>query len=419
MAAGQLIIILVLFLLHVSVFMAAYMVFKRNQAPLRITIILAACSALSLLGWRWNGLWGALLLPAVTLTLFVISLVLVSQSLFPVSDWEKRWGAVLTLLSYILDFNLPSYVIENGKAELRVPGRTMSHRGIGVIRVGVANAAVMQTTTQFSRVIGPGVSFSKRMESVKAVVDLHTQSRFTASAKAQTKDGVPIEASLFCLFRIAPDEAPGSRRDDFRYPEENIRQVIYHQAGLAEEDESFSWDQFALQTVVACFKEIIDHYSLDELFAPHDPDLVPRQEVVTRLNEEARRKLKRQNIELLFAGFGTLKLPPSITQQRIESWRTRWVAQAMEMEAASETDAERLRQEARAAGQWDLVQSMVNSLSAAQSLSGIESADLITWQLLHAMETMSADPMLRPLVPQETVNALLSIREWLEAPEHP
>ena len=170
MATGQLIIIFVLLMLHMSVFLAAYMYFRRNQAPLRVTIIVAACTALGLLGWRWNGLWGALLLPLASLGIFVVSLGLVSQSLFPVGDWDKRWGAVLTLLSYILDFNLPSYVIENGKSELRIPGRAMSRRGTGVIRVGVGTAAVMQTTTQFSRVIGPGVSFAKRLESVKAVI---------------------------------------------------------------------------------------------------------------------------------------------------------------------------------------------------------------------------------------------------------
>ena len=418
-SSGELIIILALFLLHVSLFLVAYMFFKRNQAPLRITIILAATVDLGLLGWRWNGFSGALLLVSVAHLLFWISLVLVSQSLFPVAAWDKRWGAVWTLLSYVLDFNLPSYIIENGKSHLRVPGRAMSRRGTGVIRVGVGNAAVMQTTTQFSRVIGPGTSFNHRLESVKAVVDLHTQSRYAATVKAQTKDGVPVEASLFCLFRIAPNNTPGTQRADFGFPEQNIREVVYHQAGLAEEDESYSWDDFALQTAISCFKEIIDHYSLDQLFAPHDPDQIPRQELVERLNEAARRKLNRQRIELVFAGFGTLKFPPSVTEQRIESWKARWVAQAMEMEAAGEADAERLTQEARAAGQWDLVQGMVNSLAAAQSVGGVELADLVTWQLLGAMESMSADPLMQPLISQQTVSALLNIREWLEAPERP
>lgn len=418
-SSGELIIILALLLLHVSLFLVAYMFFRRNQAPLRLTIILAASVALGLMGLRWNGFYGALLLFSVVQLFFWISLVLVSQSLFPVADWEKRWGAVWTLLSYVLDFNLPSYIIENGKSHLRIPGRIMSRRGTGVIRIGVGNAAVMQTTTQFSRVIGPGTSFTNRLESVKAVVDLHTQSRYAATVNAQTKDGVPVEASLFCLFRIAPNSTPGTQRDDFAFPEQNIREVVYHQAGLAEEDESYSWDDFALQTAISCFKEIIDHYSLDQLFAPHDPDQIPRQELVERLNEDARRKLKRQRIELVFAGFGTLKFPPSVTEQRIESWKAHWVAQAMGMEAAGEADAERLKQEARAAGQWDLVQGMVNSLAEAQSVGGIEPADLVTWQLLGAMESMSADPLLQPLISQETVSALLNIREWLEAPERP
>ena len=59
----------------------------------------------------------------------------------------------------------------------------------------------------------------------------------------------------------------------------------------------------------------------------------------------------------------------------------------------------------------------MNGLTAAQDLAGIEPADLVTWQLLNTMETMSADPLIQPLIPQETVNALFSIRNWLEDAE--
>jgi hypothetical protein len=62
---------------------------------------------------------------------------------------------------------------------------------------------------------------------------------------------------------------------------------------------------------------------------------------------------------------------------------------------------------------------MVNGLATAQGMTGIEPADLITWQLLNAMESMSADPLLQSRIPQETVNALLSIRAWLESPGTP
>jgi hypothetical protein len=102
--------------------------------------------------------------------------------------------------------------------------------------------------------------------------------------------------------------------------------------------------------------------------------------------------------------------------QRIASWQAEWIDRAKELQAEDEADAEQSIRSAEAAGEWELVQGMINGLAGAQGLRGIEPEDLITWQLLSAMESMSADPLMQPLIPQETTRALVSIRRWLEGP---
>ncbi len=415
MTPGNLILFLAIFMLHLGAFFLASFLFSRTEAPLRATVLTAATVLLALMGWRWNRWGGALLLPTLAHLFFWASLILVSQSLFPVIDWERRKGAINTLASFMFGYHRPSFVVDNGKADKRISGRALSRFGAGVIRVGVGQAAVLETTTQFSRVIGPGVSFVGRLESVKTVVDLHNQSR-SAKVTALTKDGVPVEVPVFCLFRIASSGTSRATRDDFPFPREAIRRVFYRQDGVDEDDEGYSWDDYALQVTISRFQEILARFRLDQLFAPHDPDQVPRLMLASLLNTAVRNDLSKREIELIFAGFGTFEFPEVVQRQRVVSWQTEWVTRAKELQATGEADAKRSIQSARAAGQWELVQGMVNGLATAQGLTGIEPADLITWQLLNAMESMSADPLLQSLIPQETVNALLSIRAWLEAP---
>lgn len=411
---GNLILLLAVLMLHVSAYTLASILFGHREAPLRVTFVTGATVLLALVGWRWNKIPGALLLPALAHLFFWASVVLVSQSLFPVTSWEKRRGAIVALASFIGGYHRPTYVIESGRADERISGEPSSRFGAGIIRVGVAQAAVLETATQFSRVIGPGVTFIGRLESVKTIVDLHSQSR-SAEVRALTKDGVPLQVPVYCLFRIASGGVAQATRDDFPFSSRTIGRVVYSQDGIDSDNESYSWDDYALQLTVSRLQEILARFRLDQLFAPHIPDHVPRLMLASLLDTAVRNDLSKREIELLSADFGTFELPEVIQDQRIASWRTEWATRGEEARAAAETDASRSIQSARAAGQSELVQGMINGLAAAQGLAGIEPADLITWQLLNAMESLSADPLLQSLIPQETVNALLSIRSWLES----
>jgi len=396
------------------VFGLALAYLRRIQAAIRITALFSSTIILFFWGYSWNKWAGALFLPLLVHIFFWASLALVSQSLFPLVGWEKRKEAFKVMASFLFGFHRSSYVIDGGKAQERISGHLLSRYGSGVILVGVANAAVMQTSTQFSRVIGPGAHFTKRLEWVKTVVDLHSQTR-GAMVKARTKDAVPVEAPVFCLSRIASKESG----EAFPFSEEAIRRVIYRQDGVDEEDEGYYWDDYVLQTAVARFQEIMARFRLDQLFEPHDPDQVPRSMLFSALQTAIRNDVSKRGIELLFAGFGTLEFPESVQEQRIASWGAEWAAQAESREAVGEADAERRVHSARAAAQWELAQGLISGLSVAQGLTGIEPADLVAWQLLNAMEFMSADPITQPRLPQDTLNALLTIRGWLENPDLP
>lgn len=455
--------------LHLVAYFVAYSYCGRGAAWLRFFIAIATATLLSLMGFTWNELGGAFFMPLLGLVFFLAGGALVSQSLFPMLNWTDRFKAVRLFFGYMFDSHRDCYLVGSNEhqtateeaeqklksggaadkkakpaaakdkkaggkgkpagkpkpaadkkgvpSDKRISGHQGSRAGTGLIRVGVGKAAVLQTAVQFSRIVPPGTSYLHRFEKVKTVVDLHTQLRAT-KAQAVTKDAVPVEAPLYCLFRIAPNVAPQRGEDGFGFSEEKLRQVVFGQEGVAEENEEYYWDDYVLQIVMARFREILGRFRLDQLFEPDDPDQVPRLMLTSTLNTAVRNDLEKRGIDLVYAGFGTLSfaepIQGQILDQRIDSWKAQWEARAAGRRAAGEAEAERLRQAARAAAQWELVQGMINGLEAARGLTNIEPAELVTWQLLNAMESMSADPALQPLIPQETLNALIAIRDWLE-----
>jgi len=415
----EIIILSFMITLMVTMFAATFATMylgRRGTSWLRAAILANATVVLFLMGYRWDGLLGALFLVLISQGAFWASIALVSRSLFPLRTLHKWLGAIRALTSFIFDFNLASYVVDGGKVEMRIPGQLSPRLGSGVVLVGVVNAAVMQTAIHFTRVIGPGVEFMRRFERIKTAVDLHNQMRL-AKIQASTKDAVPLETLVFCLFRIDPGENPEKASRDFAHDPKNIRQVVYGREGRAAEDEKYAWDDYALQVVISRFREIIARFRLDQLFEPNAPQQVPRLAITSLLNTAVRNDLSQRGIEMLWAGYGTLQFADQVVQQRVESWQAEWTAQAESRRAIGAAEADRQIQTAWSAAQWELVQGLINGLSAAQGLEGIAPADLITWQLLTAIETMSTDPLMLPLVPQETLDTMLSIREWLDTPE--
>ena len=415
-----LLLLLLQFIIFACVQVLAYRFCGRRSAGLRLTILTTATIVLSLVGFRWNGWAGAILLTLMANLFFWASVALAARVLFPLHNTKSWLRAIQVLVAYIFDFHMSSYVIEGGKVSKRINGQLGPRLGSGAVLAGVGSAAVLQTATKFSRVIGPGVHFLRRGERIKTAVDLHTQFRSTLM-QAQTKDAVPVEAPVFGLFRVRPPLEQPSNGRDFPFAEQHVYQVVYGREGLKKEDVGYYWDDYVLQVLTSRFREILVRLRLNQIFDPELFDKVPRPVLIALLNAAGRYDFQKLGIELIYAGFGTLKFPvpfqEQVLQQRVSSWGVEWAARAEETLADGQVDEELRLQAARASAQWELVQGLVNGLSSVQELAGIDPADLIIWQLLTAMETMSADPLTQPAISKEMLATMSGIKKWLEGTE--
>jgi hypothetical protein len=95
-----------------------------------------------------------------------------SQFLLPVSKLSHRSQIFSRLLAYFVGAHGAAVFVENGR--LRGRPEETERRGVGVLWLDTASAAVLRSETSFTRTVGPGVHFISWREYIHKTVDLHT-----------------------------------------------------------------------------------------------------------------------------------------------------------------------------------------------------------------------------------------------------
>jgi len=110
--------------------------------------------------------------------LFALTLLWVaffSQFVLPLQKVSDRKQAIRRLVKYMLGTGGQAIFIENGSEKKR-PGET-SRRGPGVFVLDTSSGAVLRNDVAFTRVIGPGLTFTPGSEYLAGAVDLHRQTQ--------------------------------------------------------------------------------------------------------------------------------------------------------------------------------------------------------------------------------------------------
>ena len=337
------------------------------------------------LAYLWVYRSSALLLPTLNLLIDVLlfglallgSAALASQFVLPVRTLDERRKATARLMAFVFGQHGPVTFVENGRsAQVRREDRS----GPGVVFVDPASAAVLRTSTRFTRAIGPGLTFTTPGERLAEAIDVrrHVRSRpgqrprpgdppDGASTLALTRDGVPIAADLSVTFMLDPGHTlpPREGRSPQLPPYEvNLqaaeRATYGHAYGDGERDD-LPWTELPLRLVIDSWREEVKRHRLEELVDIHSGDPSP----VDRLQENLQRRLAgagsaardgtaappskelqilaARGIRILSVTVGNLVLPDRVQEQRMERWRQDWRATAgsspAEDRPASELDA--------------------------------------------------------------------------------
>ena len=151
-----------------------------------------------------------------------------AQTLLPVTRFSEVYRAAWHLLLYILRLHGPAIFIRDG--EQLASAEELQRVGPGVVVIDFNSAAVLEEqipppgilrpfknlimrflilldlsdppAPRRVRTCGPGIVFMRRRERVRAALDLRNQRRARANILAYTRDGIELNATVWCSFTI-------------------------------------------------------------------------------------------------------------------------------------------------------------------------------------------------------------------------
>lgn len=295
-------------------------------------------------------------------------------------------------------------------------GRRLLRRlGLVKPRAGAEIAPLM------ARIRGPGLVFTSPDEKVLAALDLRWQSRSRANIKALTRDGIEVTASLtvhFVLDANVPARAYAPRTRPPTFNPQSVFRAVYgapvNARASDDELEVKAWTDLPAFVASDLFRDLIATETLDNLFRPTSDDDFPLTAFRQRFSERVKASpvLRERGLHVISANVGALTPHELVAAQRVESWRADWARRRTEILAGGDLQATRILQRARANAQYDMVKQLREIAQASGSRA------VVALRLFQALETASADPSIRRLLPDETVQVLNAwmenLRDWFK-----
>jgi len=309
-----------------------------------------------------------------------------SQFTLPVKTIHERLQSFYRLLIYPLGLHGPAISIVDGEIQKRKGEEQRS--GPGVILVDTASAALLKTPTRFIRAIGPGITFTKRRESVSpdTVVDLRLHKKtigllpnspnnlspFAEKGKKETlaeyqarqnqrnetrgltRDGIEIVSTITVYFRL--DSTPGEGNTQFGYRPSSVEKAILGQNidlnyPIDAANRNRRWDWLPVRLAADVWRELLGKYTLDELFQQkinQTSTMTAMLKVIRArlmeaqaptLNdfgmesgnlEESRefKLLRKRGIHVTRLEIYNLRMPDEVENQLVQRWKTTWLERA-------------------------------------------------------------------------------------------
>ncbi|MBI3170212.1 MAG: hypothetical protein HYZ22_17145 [Chloroflexi bacterium] len=280
--------------------------------------------------------------------------------------------------------------------------------GPAILVIMDGTALYLERGNCFSRVVGPGVAFLEKYETIKDSVDLRPQT-YTGKVEAWTKDGikvsfiakiicrignpnhssisnVPVAVSLKADGKVAGENTPIFPCDPVcvRKAVEWIKikktpdssGVLYQSKWL---DGSWGKVQGVLSNYVSKRRlenlfVSLNHGDGGQILSAHERERL-RSEISKDLLAEAGVTLAEIQIE-------RFSIENSIHKKRIEKWAAEWQAKAKIHEAEANADGIKAKENARAEAQRDLIVQIAEGLSTANADTFKDSALLALSGLL-------------------------------------
>ena len=365
-------------------------------------------------------------------------------------DLERRTRQALSLvLGFFTGQPKSTWVVEDGRIRTRIQGTPWFGSGPGLLITEPENVVVLKCGSEIGRVAGPGVVLTRQAESPFRVVDLRNQVR-GARINAITRDGIEVQAAVSSMFGISRGHS--DVRLGKPWPYRNQRDVL--QALFAEEVDptgrspldahlAHPWEDLPTSIAAHKLEQAASFYSLDQLYggitddelaetegdpqaelmkthrkletalglppAPNLGDSLTRSTISQLVLRTVRQALESRGFEVQDGGVSGAILPLSrgVTEQRVEAWKSRFIAKVMDWEAAVERKRfaalGKIRQDA---GEKLLTQMIEEVSQRLQATDDDTQRDVVAYYMLSSLMEIAGNPEVRRMLPESALPVL-------------
>ncbi len=362
-----------------------------------------------------------MILPSLLHILFI---EIWAPSLVPLSPAERRkmWReAVSHFLGFFTGYPKPSQIVVDGEVETRIPGNPFYGYGPGLLITEPENIAIIKGSANIIGPKGPGVIYLGNGQMAETIMNLREQLR-VGRVKARTRDGIYVDLPIASIFKIDPGERTPALGEPWPYRKSAAFKAAFavevDPAGKTPLDahQAGKWDDLPLQFAKRRLKQVVEKWSLDELYGTKGvPKGLPRAELSREVREFVVKEMAPKGIKVTGGAVGNKIVPvdPEIIKQRVEVWRTKWIRKIMEETNAVAKELAVLTQRVRRSV-WSRVFQGLFKETEAMSKAPEAASTLTMMYLLNALEEISRDPRVEPLLPEATLTTLKRLRIDLE-----
>ncbi len=372
-------------------------------------------------------------------------------------DVERRSSWAMDLVLGFLSGGPKSvWVVEDGYVRTRITGNPWSGAGPGLLMTEPENVVVLKAGSEIARVAGPGVVLLQRSEMPYRVVDLRDQSR-SARITTLTRDGIEIRASVAATFRVNRGNRDVQLGEAWPFRSQgDVLQALFAEevdpAGhsLVDAHMAHPWEDLPVKIAAHKLEQAISYYSLDQLYGGaasgvetehaagvngHIELLKTHRRVESALGLEVaadmgdsltrltisrlalravRKALEPRGFDIDDVGIsGSIEpLSHGVTEQRVEAWKSRFVAKVVDWQAELERKRalaqSKIRQEAREKLLSEMIEEASRRLIATDSDA---QRDFIAYTMLSSLIRMAANPEVQHMLPESALPTLEHLYE--------
>lgn len=401
----------------------------------------------------------------------VLWLAFFSQFTLPVKTIHERLRSFYRLLIYPLGMHGPAISIIDGEIQKRKGEELRS--GPGVILLDTASAALLKTPSRFVRAIGPGVTFTKRRESVSfdTVVDLHPHkqtiglppyspgnpSPFAEKGKkeslaeyqarqnqrnetrALTRDGIEVLSTITVYFRL--ESNPGEGNTQFGFRPASVEKAILGQnidlnLPIDAANRNRRWDWLPAHLAADVWRELMGKFTLDDLFRRNigEKGAMPAILKVVRarlmadqapiLNdfgseseetEESReyRLLKKRGIQVTRVEIYNLRMPDEVETQLVQRWNASWLTRARQDRVLVDRQRDYVIRQAQDDAHTRAAEGASQPFKTLSPDASPSAQELLKLLLRGSLEMCEREPALHSMTVEE-IAQLQEIINWVE-----